>query len=176
MAELAYYKCSSLFAAALSQNRWIVAGSLRTWKMHFWDPSQWDKMCFEYQRIKQWKKGSTFSHLLTVWAGGADPSPLAVGLTVKCPVFMPSLKFRCRKGILRKNTSWDSSQLCAENTWEGTTNIAVIVSVWPQFNPCCIASANPPIQEKHCQRHNRPTDWVLNFYRKGLAKHQLQNN
>ena len=23
--------------------------------MHFWDPSQWDKMCFEYQRLKfQW--------------------------------------------------------------------------------------------------------------------------
>ena len=26
-------------------------------KMHFWDPSQWDKMCFECQRIKfRWKK------------------------------------------------------------------------------------------------------------------------
>ena len=24
----------------------------RAWKMHFWDPSQWDKMCFECQRIK----------------------------------------------------------------------------------------------------------------------------
>ena len=34
----------------------------RAWKMHFWDSSQWDKMCFECQRIKfQWKKGSTFS-------------------------------------------------------------------------------------------------------------------
>ena len=27
-------------------------------KMQFWDPSQWDKMCFKYQRIKyQWKNG-----------------------------------------------------------------------------------------------------------------------
>ena len=37
--------------------------------MHLWDPSQWNKMCFEYERIKiQWKNGSRFSNLLTVRA------------------------------------------------------------------------------------------------------------
>ena len=41
--------------------------------MHFWDPSQWDTMCLEFQRIKfQWKNGSKFSHLLTIRAEGAD--------------------------------------------------------------------------------------------------------
>ena len=29
-----------------------IAEALRAWKRHFWDPSQWDQMCFEYQRIK----------------------------------------------------------------------------------------------------------------------------
>ena len=47
-------------------------------KKHFWDPSQWNKMCFEYQRIKfQWEKGQKVSHLLMVRAEGADPLPLA---------------------------------------------------------------------------------------------------
>ena len=41
----------------------------RAWEMHFWDPSHWDKMSFEYQRIK-WKNGSKFSHLLKVRAEG----------------------------------------------------------------------------------------------------------
>ena len=46
-------------------------------------PQNWDKMSFEYPWIKfQWKNGSTFSHLLTVRAEGADPPPLAVSLTV----------------------------------------------------------------------------------------------
>ena len=45
----------------------ILTSTKRAWRMHFWDPSQWDKMCFECQRIKfQWKKGSKCSHLLTV--------------------------------------------------------------------------------------------------------------
>ena len=42
----------------------------------FWDPSQWDKMCFECQRIQfQWVKESKFSHLLTVSAEAADAPP-----------------------------------------------------------------------------------------------------
>ena len=59
----------------------LPSGSLfdnheRAWKIHFWDPPQWDKMCFECQRIKlQWKKGPKFSHLLTVRTEGAEPPP-----------------------------------------------------------------------------------------------------
>ena len=35
----------------------ILTTTKRAWKMHFWDPSQQDKMCVEYQRIKfYWKK------------------------------------------------------------------------------------------------------------------------
>ena len=35
----------------------ILTTTKRAWKMNFWDPSQWGKMCFECQRIKfQWKK------------------------------------------------------------------------------------------------------------------------
>ena len=40
---------SLLLAAALSK---IVSGIAEAWKLHFRDPSQWEKMCFEYQRIK----------------------------------------------------------------------------------------------------------------------------
>ena len=47
---------------------WSFATTKKAWKMHFWDPSQWDKMCFEYQR-----NGSKFSHLLTARAEVADP-------------------------------------------------------------------------------------------------------
>ena len=51
----------------------------RAWKIHFLDPSQWDKMCFKYQRIKLvWKNGSIFSYFLTVRAEGAVP-PLPLG-------------------------------------------------------------------------------------------------
>ena len=50
--------------------------SLKALKMHFWDPSQWVKMCFEYQRIKiKWKNGLKFLHLLTGRAEGAEPPP-----------------------------------------------------------------------------------------------------
>ena len=43
-----------------------IAEALRTWKMHFWDPSQWDKMCFEYHRVifhwTKWVKIFTFAY------------------------------------------------------------------------------------------------------------------
>ena len=36
---------------------WSFATMKRACKMHIWNPSKWNKMCFEYQRIKfQWKK------------------------------------------------------------------------------------------------------------------------
>ena len=42
----------------------ILTTTKRAWKIFSWDPSQWDKMCFECQRIKfQWKKRSKFLHL-----------------------------------------------------------------------------------------------------------------
>ena len=38
-------------------SRWSFATTKMARKMHFWDPSQWYKMYFGYQRIKfQWKK------------------------------------------------------------------------------------------------------------------------
>ena len=45
------------YAGALSQNgqqrhRKIQNTTKRAWKMHFWDPSEWNELCFEYQRIK----------------------------------------------------------------------------------------------------------------------------
>ena len=61
-----------LTACCCSVTEWSnsgILGSSRTLKMHLWDPSQWNKMCFEYERIKiQWKNGSRFSNLLTVRA------------------------------------------------------------------------------------------------------------
>ena len=61
-------------------SRWSFTTMKRAWKMHFWDHSQWDKMCFECHRIKfQWKKGSKFSHLLTVRAKGAVAPPPPYG-------------------------------------------------------------------------------------------------
>ena len=57
--------------------------------MHFWGSSLWDKMCFEYQRIKiQWKKvGQHFCISLRSGKMGANPAPLTVSLTVKYPFF-----------------------------------------------------------------------------------------
>ena len=49
-----------LTTCCCSVTNWSDSGNaeaLRTWTMHYWDPSQWDKLCIEYQRIKfQWKK------------------------------------------------------------------------------------------------------------------------
>ena len=42
----------------------ILTTTKGAWKMHFWDPPQWDKMCFEYQRIKfQWVNIFTFGYI-----------------------------------------------------------------------------------------------------------------
>ena len=30
----------------------VIEEALKALKMHLWDPSQWDKMCFEYHRVK----------------------------------------------------------------------------------------------------------------------------
>ena len=67
----------------------ILTTTKRAWKMHFWDPLQCDKMCFESHCIKfQVKEGSKFLHLLLVRAEGPDPlHPLMVILTVKCMLF-----------------------------------------------------------------------------------------
>ena len=44
-------------------------------KMQFWDPSQWDKMCFKYQRIKyQWKKWKTVKKNHVNYPGFSTPS------------------------------------------------------------------------------------------------------
>ena len=44
-----------LTACCCSVTKWSdsgIAEVLRTWKMHFSNPSRWDEVCFEYQRIK----------------------------------------------------------------------------------------------------------------------------
>ena len=66
----------------------ILTTTKRAWKMHFWDPSQWDRMGFECQRIKfQWKKDKIFTFAYGQGQGGwpllPAPSPLTVSLTVK---------------------------------------------------------------------------------------------
>ena len=39
----------------------ILTTTTRARKVHFWDPSQWDKMCFERRRIQvQWEKNQNF--------------------------------------------------------------------------------------------------------------------
>ena len=43
--------CLLLLCASVTEwSNSDIAGSLRTWKMHFWDSSQENKMCFEYQK------------------------------------------------------------------------------------------------------------------------------
>ena len=43
-----------------------IAEAFKALKMHFLDPSQWDKMCFEYHRVmfhwKEWVKIFTFAY------------------------------------------------------------------------------------------------------------------
>ena len=71
-----------------------IAGALRTWKMHFWGPSQWDKMCFWYQIIKiQWKKYIKIFTFAYGQGQGGCPPPSTVSLTIKYLLFFtPSLK------------------------------------------------------------------------------------
>ena len=69
-----------------------IAEALKALKMHFWDPSQWDKMCFEYHRVifhwKKWVKIFTFAY--GQGRQGWPPRPLMVSLTVKYPGFFTS--------------------------------------------------------------------------------------
>jgi len=52
--------------------------------MHFWDPSQWDKMCFECQRIKfQWKKDPPLTVSLTVLDASLLCSPTIFSQNVR---------------------------------------------------------------------------------------------
>ena len=58
-----------LTVCCCSVTKWLdsdIVEALRTCKMHFWDPSQWDQMCFEYHRVifdwKKWVKIFTFAY------------------------------------------------------------------------------------------------------------------
>ena len=56
--------------------------------MHFWDPSQWNKTCFECKRIKfQWKMGQNFHICLRSGPRWLTPNPLTVSLIAKYPLF-----------------------------------------------------------------------------------------
>ena len=76
-----------------------IAEAWKALKMHFWDSSQWDKMCFECRKshIPLKEMGQNFHiclrsglRLLT------PPPPLMVSLTVKYPVFFtPRLILQC---------------------------------------------------------------------------------
>ena len=66
-----------------------IAEALKALKMHFWDPSQWDKMCFEYHRvIFHWKKWvNIFTFAYGQGQGGwPPPPPPRVSLAVKYPL------------------------------------------------------------------------------------------
>ena len=73
--------------------RIIICNHEKGMKNAFWDPSQWDKMCFEYYRNKfQWKE---WVNIFT-FAYGQDrrswPPPLTVSLTVKYPfLWLPTI-------------------------------------------------------------------------------------
>ena len=71
-----------------------IAEALKALKMHFWDPSQWDKMCFEYHRvIFYWKKCvKIFTFAYGQGRGGWPPAPppTPYSLAVKC-FFVTSL-------------------------------------------------------------------------------------
>ena len=72
----------------------ILTTKKRAWKMHLWDPSQWDKMCFEYQRIKfQWKKMGQNVHIcLRSGPRGWPRPPHTASPTVKYLFFTSSLR------------------------------------------------------------------------------------
>ena len=50
-----------------------IAEALKALKMHFWDPSQWDKMCFEYHRVifhwVKWVEILTYIRIYVVCKG-----------------------------------------------------------------------------------------------------------
>ena len=84
--------------------------------MHFWDPSQWDKMCFEYHRvIFHWKKMGQIFHICLRsglrWL--TPPSPLTASLTVKYPLFLTPSLITC--GM--KRWCWKSSRTAWQSWW-----------------------------------------------------------
>ena len=81
-----YCRCCSV----TKQSDSVIAEAPKALKMHFWDPSQWDKMCFEYHRaIFHWKKWVTiFTFAYGQGRCGWPPPPLTVSLAVKYPLFL----------------------------------------------------------------------------------------
>ena len=86
----------------------ILTTTKRAWKMHFWDPLQWDKCVLSVKESNFNEKRSKFSHLLTVRAEGADPTPpLAVSLTVKYLLFFtPHNEIKCVLSIKFQWIKW----------------------------------------------------------------------
>ena len=87
--------------------------------VHFWDPSQWDKMCFEYPRvIFHWTNGSKFSNLLTVRADGAGPPPpygqpdCKIYVFYESPKHSPKLPFSFNCITLGKKYFMESTRGC----------------------------------------------------------------
>ena len=65
-----------------------IAEALKALKMHFCDPSQWDKMCFEYHRDIFQKMGQNYHFCLRSGQRELTPlPPLTISLTVKYPGF-----------------------------------------------------------------------------------------
>ena len=82
----------------------ILTTTKRAWKMHFWDPSQWDKMCFECQRIKfQWKKIKIFTFAYSQGRGGWPP-PLMASLTLKYLFVFLTTPMLCKPSLTLHRT------------------------------------------------------------------------
>ena len=129
-----------------SSKKWIFYGQAErrdaSASKKFWDPSQWDKMCFVCQRKE---KDQNFNICLR--SGPREltppPSPPTVSLTVKRPLFFLTTS------LMKTAKVAATHPLAGGVTW----------------TPPGTAADN----RKHCQRHSKPNqydDWVKNLSKK----------
>ena len=134
--------------------------------MHFWDPSQWDKMWFEYQIIKfQWKK---WVKMFTFAYGQGregwpshppPPSPPMVSLTIKKNLFLTTSLKKNTTSYMKMNRdhsinfqSWEDmqSKINVEKKFKG-------INLEPLNVDQVAGTAPGPLLEIRCDKaHNIP--------------------
>ena len=135
------------------------ANAKKTWQMHFWDPSQWDKMCFECQIIKfQWEtKWSKFSHLLSVRAEGADPPPPST------PYGQPDRKMSF---FLTTPLSFVWMMFVYDNLW--------VFDWWTPYKAECVSTLAVSLYHRG-QQVNLPSQVYISLWRDNLKKRLILN-
>ena len=106
-----------------------IAEALKALKMHFWDPSQWDKMCFEYHRVifhqrKNFLKDTLYwVHFLAPgqkWSDGSNMIKIWTCLW-RTTIFVDV--FGLKPFFIPVNESLDWKGLKVSEMWQSNSNL-----------------------------------------------------